>query len=63
MHGVYNSNDGGAFMKIAVATPILSLKKYAIGLIDAEFSRARYDFRTKQMRQGNVVTAINLLLD
>lgn len=63
MHGVYNSSDGGSFMKIAIATPILALKKYAIGLIDGEFSRARYDHRTKQMRQGTMVTALNLLLD
>lgn len=63
MHGVYNRGDGGAYLGLALGGPIASLKKYAIGLIDRRFSRARYDFRTKDIRQGSYVTMCNLVLD
>lgn len=63
MHGVYNRGDGGAYLGLALGGPIASLKKYAIGLIDRRFSRARYDFRTKEVRQGSYVTMCNLVLD
>lgn len=63
MHGVYNRGDGGAYLGLALGGPIASLKKYAIGLIDRRFSRARYDFRTKEIRQGSYVTMCNLVLD
>ena len=63
MHGVYNRGDGGAYLGLALGGPIASLKKYAIGLIDRRFSRARYDFRTKEVRQGSYVTMCNLVWD
>lgn len=63
MHGVYNKGDGGAMLGLAIGGPILSLKKYAIGLIDRRFSRARYDFRTKEVKQGSYVTMCNLIWD
>lgn len=63
MHGVYNKGDGGAYLGLALGGPIASLKKYAIGLIDRRFSRARYDFRTKDIRQGSYVTMCNLVWD
>ena len=50
MHGVYNTGEGGAYLGLALGGPIASLKKYAIGLIDRRFSRARYDFRTRDIR-------------
>ena len=63
MHGVYNKGDGGAYLGLALGGPIASLKKYAIGLIDRRFSRARYDFRTRDIRQGSYVTMCNLVWD
>lgn len=63
MHGVYNKGDGGAYLGLALGGPIASLKKYAIGLIDRRFSRTRYDFRTKDIRQGSYVTLCNLVWD
>ena len=63
MHGIYNRGDGGAYLGLALGGPIASLKKYAIGLIDRRFSRARYDFRTKDIRQGSYVTMCNLVWD
>lgn len=63
MHGVYNRGDGGAYLGLALGGPIASLKKYAIGLIDRRFSRARYDFRTRDIRQGSYVTMCNLVWD
>lgn len=63
LHGVYNRMDAGAMCKFALAAPLLSFKKYAIGLIDARFARGRYDLRTKMWRQGRYTTLLNLLLD
>lgn len=63
MHGVYNKGDGGAYLGLALGGPIASLKKYAIGLIDRRFARARYDFRKKDVVQGSYVTMCNLIWD
>lgn len=63
LHGVYNSNDGGAYLGSVFGAPIASLKKYAIGLIDRRFARGRYDIRSKTWRQGSTVTIANLLVD
>lgn len=63
MHGVYNKGDGGAYLGLALGGPLASLKKYAIGLIDRRFARTRYDFRTRDIRQGSYVTMCNLVWD
>lgn len=63
LHGVYNTGDDGAYTKLVLGAAIASLKKYAIGLIDRRFSRARYDFRIQDYRQGSYVTMLNLFVD
>ena len=63
LHGVYNSNDGGAFLGTILGPSFATLKKYAIGLIDRRFSRSRYDVRSKKHRQGSTVTIANLAAD
>lgn len=63
MHGVYNQNDGGAYLGSVLGAPFASLKKYAIGLIDNRFSRIKYDFRTGRMREGYWITFQKFLWD
>lgn len=63
LHGVYNSNDGGAYLGKILGPAFASLKKYAIGLIDRRFTRSRYDARAKKHRQGSTVTIANLTAD
>lgn len=63
MHGVYNSMDGGAYVSSLIGPMIALMKRYAIGLIDRRFSRVRYDYRKKKMRQGTTVTAFDVAYD
>lgn len=63
MYGPTTRAEGGAYMSLALGTALASLKRYAIGLIDNRFARARYDARTRTIRQGFDVTAIDLLID
>ena len=63
LHGIYNTGDGGALLGNILGPMILSLKKYAIGLIDRRFARARYDFRIRGMRQGSTTTVADLFVD
>ena len=62
MHGIYNTQDAGAMMRFAAAGAIASLRKYAIGLFDDRFARARYDFRTRSIKQGDYVTLMDVIL-
>lgn len=62
MHGVYNTQDAGAMMRFAAAGAVASLRKYAIGLVDDRFARARYDFRTRSIKQGDYVTMFDTIL-
>lgn len=63
LHGVYNRGDGGAFSKFVITSLALSMKKYAIGLVNRRFSASRYDARTGTMRQGSNVTMVNIFWD
>lgn len=63
LHGVYNKMDQGAYARVFLGPIIASLKKYAIGLIDRKFARARIDLRTGKVRQGSFISFYNTIQD
>lgn len=61
LHGIYNSQDKTAFHQMWYGNAVLSMKGYALGMLERRFSGAHYSTVLGQEVEGSLNTAAKVL--
>lgn len=63
MHGVYDTQSKGAFQRTIYGATFMSMKNYAVGLLNRRFGQPHYSVLTQEWDEGSVITTTKAIWD
>lgn len=63
MHGVYDGRSKGMFNRTLLGATMLSMKNYAVGLVNKRFMQGHYNIVLNKWDEGTLITVAKVMVD